>query len=81
MKKNVGGTDGLIRAILGIILGTLYFIGVVNDTTGIILFLAGGVLLFTSMEGFCPLYAMFGINTRHHRHAGKVAAGGRNLAA
>lgn len=63
MKKNVGNIDKVVRIILALIFGALYFTGTVTGTLGLVLVILGGVFLLTSLVGFCPLYAMVGLNT------------------
>ncbi len=63
MKKNVGLLDRIIRFIVAIILGYLYFAGIVTGTVGIIVLIIGLIMLFTALVGYCALYAPFGINT------------------
>lgn len=63
MKKNMGGTDRIIRIIIAIIAAILYFTGTVSGTLGIILLVVAGVFLLTSFINFCPLYTVLGINT------------------
>jgi len=63
MKKNMGGTDKLIRILLSIIFFLLYFTGVVSGTLGGILVALGGVFVITSFIGTCPLYVPFGLST------------------
>lgn len=63
MKKNLGISDKVIRAILGIVLGVLYFTGIVKGGVGIAALIAGVVLLTTSFMSFCPIYAIFGART------------------
>lgn len=63
MKKNMGNIDKVIRVILAITFGVLYFTGTVTGTLGLVLVILGGVFLLTSMVGFCPLYAIVGLNT------------------
>ncbi|MDX5405346.1 MAG: DUF2892 domain-containing protein [Bacteroidota bacterium] len=63
MKKNMGKTDRIIRVILAIVLGYLYFSGTVTGTLGIVLVSLGAIFLLTSLISFCPLYAPFGIRT------------------
>jgi hypothetical protein len=57
MKTNIGNVERLARIILGgVILGS----GVMYQTWwGVI----GAVPLLTGLLGWCPPYAMFGINT------------------
>lgn len=63
MKKNMGTADRIIRLIIAAIIVTLYFTEVITGTLGIILMILAGVFVLTSMVGFCPLYAPFGIKT------------------
>ena len=63
MKKNVGNTDKIIRVILAIVLGGLYFTKTVTGGLGIGLLVAGGVLLATTFVSFCPIYAIFGMRS------------------
>lgn len=59
----MGKTDRIIRVILAIVLGYLYFSGTVTGTLGIVLVSLGAIFLLTSLISFCPLYAPFGIRT------------------
>jgi hypothetical protein len=63
MKKNMGGSDKVIRILLAIIFFLLYFTGVVSGTLGGILVALGGVFVITSFVGICPLYLPFGLST------------------
>jgi hypothetical protein len=58
MKQNVGSVDRAIRAIAGIGLISLVFVGP-QTVWGWI----GVVPLATAIIGWCPPYAMLGINT------------------
>ncbi len=63
MNTNMGKVDRIVRAIIAVIFGILYFTGVISGTTGIILLIVGIVFLLTAFIGFCPLYLPFGFNT------------------
>ncbi len=63
MKKNMGTTDRIIRLLLAALFTYLYFGGIVTGTWGLVLLVLGGVFVLTSLAGFCPLYAPFGIST------------------
>jgi hypothetical protein len=63
MKINMGGADRTIRVLIAIAIATLYITNVITGTLGVILLILAGVFLFTSVIGFCPLYAPFGIRT------------------
>ena len=63
MKKNMGGTDRIIRLFLAIVFAALYFTGTVTSTLGIVLIVISIVFALTSLVSFCPLYSMVGLNT------------------
>ena len=67
MKKNIGAGDRIVRIVLAIVLGMLYFNNTVTGTLGVILLVAGVVLLLTSLINFCPIYAIFGLSTCQSR--------------
>lgn len=59
MKQNVGGIDKVIRAIVGLALISLVFIGPQTPWGWI------GVLpLATALFNFCPLYPFIGFSSR-----------------
>jgi hypothetical protein len=63
MITNVGTLDRIVRIALAIVCSVLYFTGVVTGTWGIVLLVAGGVLLLTALVGICGLYMMLGVRT------------------
>ena len=63
MKANMGTADKAIRIIIAIVLIVLYFTNIITGTLGIIALVLAGIFLLTSLVGFCPLYAPFGLNT------------------
>lgn len=63
MKKNMGSADRLIRVIIAIVIGALYYANIISGTLGIVLLIVGAVFLLTSIVSFCPLYAPLGLNT------------------
>lgn len=63
MKKNMGTADRVIRTLIAIVVGVLYFTEVITGTLGIVLLVLAGIFLLTSLISFCPLYAPFGIKT------------------
>jgi len=60
----MGGADRAIRLIIAIVLGVLYYMGVISGTLGIVLLVVAAVFLLTSLVSFCPLYPLLGINTK-----------------
>ena len=63
MKKNMGSSDRIARALAGISLIILIVTGIIQGTATIILSVLVVVFLLTSAAGYCPLYPPFGINT------------------
>lgn len=58
MKKNMGNVDRALRAIVGIVLIALVFVGPQTQWGWI-----GLIPLVTSVISFCPAYLPFKINT------------------
>ena len=63
MKKNMGGLDRIIRIIIAVVIGVLYFNNTIDGTLGVVLLVVSGVFLLTSFISFCPLYSIVGVNT------------------
>ncbi|HEY9178414.1 MAG TPA: DUF2892 domain-containing protein [Flavipsychrobacter sp.] len=63
MKKNMGTTDKAIRILVAVVIAGLYFGNIITGTLAIVLMVLAVVFLLTSLVGFCPLYAIFGMNT------------------
>lgn len=60
MKRNVGGIDKMLRIVVGIgVLSLLFILEGSARWFGLI----GLVPLGTALIGFCPLYAVLGMNT------------------
>lgn len=56
MAKNMGTVDRVIRFLFAVVVAVLYFTGVIIGTLALVLGILAGVLLLTSILGFCPLY-------------------------
>jgi len=67
--KNMGNADRIVRVIVAILIGILYFTGIISGTVAIILLVLGGIFILTSLVSTCPLYLPFGINTRKRKSA------------
>lgn len=70
MKKNVGGIDRGIRALAGIVLIAWSLFAVVGGALGIGMLVVGAVMLGTAAIGWCPPYALLGINTCSTKQTG-----------
>ncbi len=63
MKKNMGGLDRIIRIIAAVVVGVLYYLNIIEGTLAYVLLAVSAIFVLTSFINFCPLYAIFGINT------------------
>ncbi len=63
MVKNVGNTDKVIRAAIGVVALVAAFLVGITSVAGIVLGVVAVIALVTAAVGFCPLYRVFGINT------------------
>jgi hypothetical protein len=64
MTKNMGAADRVIRILLAIVAGILYFTDRISGTSAIILGIIAIIFLLTSFIGTCPLYCPFRISTK-----------------
>lgn len=62
-SPNEGSVDRGLRIILGITLMGLGFGGVITGGTGLLIGFLGLIPLVTGVAGWCPAYALLGINT------------------
>ncbi|MBK9272995.1 MAG: DUF2892 domain-containing protein [Flavobacteriales bacterium] len=63
MKKNVGNIDRIVRILLALVFGYLYFTGAVVGLVGTVLLVLGGIFLLTALVGTCPIYSVLGMST------------------
>ena len=63
MKINIGPSDKLMRLIIALVLILLFYFEVITGTLGLIALVLAFVLAITSLINFCPIYAIFRINT------------------
>lgn len=64
MKKNMGTIDKLIRSVIAILIGVLYFTGQITGVAAIILGIVAVIFLLTSLVGTCPLYLPLNLSTK-----------------
>jgi hypothetical protein len=64
MTKNMGGTDRVIRIVIALAIGVLYFTGAISGTLAVLLGIVAVAFLVTSLLGWCPSYLPFGLSTR-----------------
>lgn len=63
MKPNVGKIDRTLRGLAGVVAISSWPLGLLQGTTAIVALIIGVVLLATALIGWCPPYALLGINT------------------
>ena len=63
MKANMGTLDKVLRVAVAAVIAGLYLGNVISGTIAIVGLVVVGIFLLTSTIGFCPLYAVFGLNT------------------
>ncbi len=63
LKLNVGVTDRMVRAVLGIILLAAFAFNVVGEPWSWVVGVLGVVLLLTAAMGRCILYSLLGMKT------------------
>lgn len=64
MKKNMSSADRIIRIIVSAVIALLIYQNVITGTLAVILGILAGVLVATSIFGFCPLYALLKFSTK-----------------
>lgn len=64
MESNINSLDRIIRVILAVLVGVLYFANLISGTLAIVLGVVAIIFLATSLINFCPLYSILGISTR-----------------
>ncbi|MBU42866.1 MAG: hypothetical protein CMN76_06585 [Spirochaetaceae bacterium] len=64
MKLNMGVVDRVLRVAVAVVIGVLYWQGIITGTLGIVLLVLGGVFVLTSLVGFCPLYLPLKLSTK-----------------
>jgi hypothetical protein len=64
MKSNLHKLDRVLRIIVAVVVGLLYFNGTLEGTLGTIFIVVATIFALTSVINFCPLYAAMGISTK-----------------
>lgn len=67
--RNVGGTDKMLRIVVGLALISLVFIGP-QSLWGLL----GIIPLATGLINFCPVYTLLGISTAEKKDASQTRA-------
>jgi hypothetical protein len=64
MKKNMGTMDRMVRSIIAIGIGVLFFTGRISGTFTVVLGVIAIAFLSMSLVAWCPVNAPLGISTR-----------------
>ncbi|MBO9368747.1 MAG: DUF2892 domain-containing protein [Chloroflexi bacterium] len=64
MTVNMASWDRIVRFVVAVIFGYLFFTKMVSGVVGIVLLIIAIVFLLTSFVGFCPLYKVFNFSTK-----------------
>jgi hypothetical protein len=63
MKPNMGTADRVVRILVAVAIGILYFTGRISGTLATVLGVVAVVFVLTSLVGRCPAYLPFGLST------------------
>lgn len=63
MKRNVGKIDAIIRIVAALLISALFITHTITNVFAETAIVVGGILLITGIMNFCPLYALFRINS------------------
>ncbi len=64
MTANMGTVDRIIRVLVAVVIGYLYYAGVISGLLATVLLILSVIFILTSAISFCPLYAPFKLSTR-----------------
>jgi len=64
MKSNMSSTDRIGRVIFAVLVVLLYLMDIISGSVAIVLFVIAAIFVATSAISFCPIYTLFGINTK-----------------
>jgi hypothetical protein len=67
MKKNIGSIDRVIRLLAALAIIVLYYTNQISGTVAIVLLGIAGIFIITSFVSVCPIYLMFGLNTKNKK--------------
>jgi hypothetical protein len=67
MVKNLGTPDKIVRLIIASAILILLFTVQLSTVAAILLGIAAGLLIITSLTGTCLVYLPFGISTRNKK--------------
>jgi hypothetical protein len=60
----MSSTDRIGRVIFAVLIVLLWLMAIISGTVATTLLIVGAIFVVTSAIGFCPLYTLFGMNTK-----------------
>jgi len=63
MKKNIGTVDKVIRIVLALVFGGLYYTEIATGVWGIVALVAAAIMVLTSLMSSCPIYSILGFSS------------------
>ena len=67
LVKNLGMADKAVRIVISAIVLTLFVRDLIGGPLAAVLLSLSAILTFEALLGFCPLYEVFGIDSRKRR--------------
>lgn len=64
LSVNEGPVDRGLRIILAVLFAALALTDVATGTLAVVFYILAALLVVTGILGFCPLYLLFGVDTR-----------------
>jgi hypothetical protein len=64
MDANMGSADRLIRLIVAVAIGVLYYMNIISGTLAIVLGIVAAAFILTSLVSVCPIYMPFKFSTK-----------------
>ncbi len=64
MTINMASWDRIVRFVVALLFGYLFFAKMVTGVVGVVLLVIAIIFLLTSFVGFCPLYRVFNFSTK-----------------
>ncbi|MEJ5241582.1 MAG: DUF2892 domain-containing protein [Anaerolineales bacterium] len=64
MTINMASWDRIVRFVVALVFGYLFFAKMVSGAVGVVLLVIAIIFLLTSFVGFCPLYKVFNFSTK-----------------
>ena len=72
MKRNESTADRVVRVVLAVLALVAALAVGIGTAGGVVLLVVAVVLAVTAAAGFCPLYALLGLSTRHESGGGSL---------